>query len=56
MSSMKHGYYMLFTSEMDTPDDKIIDMYRGLWRIEKSFKLTKSELKARPVANVNIKM
>ena len=43
------GYYMLLTSEMDTPDDKIIDMYRGPWRIEESFKITKSELEARPV-------
>ena len=43
------GYYMLLTSEMDTPDDKIIDMYRGLWRIEESFRITKSELEARPV-------
>ena len=43
------GYYMLLTSEMDTPDDKIIDMYRGLWRIEESFKITKSEPEARPV-------
>lgn len=43
------GYYLLLTSEMDTPDDKIIDIYRGLWRIEESFKITKSELEARPV-------
>lgn len=43
------GYYMLLTSEMETPDDKIIDIYRGLWRIEESFKVTKSELEARPV-------
>ena len=43
------GYYMLLTIEMDTPDDKIIDMYRGLWKIEESFKITKSELEARPV-------
>ena len=34
---------------MDEPDEKIIDMYRGLWKIEESFKLTKSELEARPV-------
>ena len=32
-----------------TSDDEIIDMYRGLWRIEESFKVTKSELEARPV-------
>lgn len=43
------GYYVLLTSEMDMPDDKIIDIYRGLWKIEESFKVTKSELEARPV-------
>jgi transposase len=26
----------------------IIDMYRGLWKIEESFKITKSQLRARP--------
>ena len=41
--------YMLLTSEMETSDDEIIDIYRGLWRIEESFKVTKSELEARPV-------
>lgn len=43
------GYYLLVTSEMDRADGEIIDMYRGLWKIEESFKLTKSELEARPV-------
>ena len=43
------GYYVLLTSEMEESDDKIIDMYRGLWRIEESFKITKSELEAHPV-------
>ena len=43
------GYYMLLTSEMEASDDEIIDMYRGLWRIEESFKVTKSELEARPI-------
>lgn len=43
------GYYLLVTSEMDKTDGEIIDMYRGLWKIEESFKLTKSELEARPV-------
>ena len=43
------GYYVLLTSEMEESDDKIIDMYRGLWRIEESFKITKSELEPRPV-------
>lgn len=43
------GYYVLLTSEMEESDDRIIDIYRGLWRIEESFKVTKSELEARPV-------
>ena len=43
------GYYVIVTSEMDESDDTIIDIYRGLWRIEESFRITKSELEARPV-------
>lgn len=43
------GYYMIVTSEMNKSDDEIIDIYRGLWRIEESFKITKSSLTARPV-------
>jgi transposase len=30
-------------------DDKIIDIYRGLWQIEDSFRVTKSELETRPI-------
>lgn len=43
------GYYAIVTSEMDKSDNEIIDIYRGLWRIEETFKITKSELDARPV-------
>lgn len=43
------GYYAIVTSELDESDDHIIDIYRGLWRIEESFKITKSLLEARPV-------
>jgi transposase len=43
------GYYAIVTSETDKSDDWIIETYRGLWEIEESFKLTKSELEARPV-------
>lgn len=43
------GYYVIVTSEMTESDDRIIEMYRGLWRIEESFRVTKSELEARPV-------
>lgn len=43
------GYYAIVSSEFDKTDDEIIDIYRGLWRIEETFKVTKSELDARPV-------
>ena len=43
------GYYLVVTSETGWDDGRIIDTYRELWKIEESFKVTKSELKARPV-------
>ena len=43
------GYYLIVTSETGWEDSRIIDAYRELWRIEESFKVTKSELRARPV-------
>ncbi len=43
------GYYAIVTSELEDSDEHIIDTYRGLWRIEESFKVTKSVLGTRPV-------
>ncbi|MBQ2681751.1 MAG: IS1634 family transposase [Eggerthellaceae bacterium] len=43
------GYYLIVTSETGWPDGRVIDTYRELWRIEESFKVTKSELETRPV-------
>ena len=43
------GYYAIVTSEVEKTDSEIIDIYRGLWRIEETFKVTKSELDDRPV-------
>jgi hypothetical protein len=43
------GYYAIVTSELHMSDDEIIDTYRGLWEIEETFKITKSDLEARPV-------
>lgn len=43
------GYYAIVSSEINKTDDEIIDIYRGLWRIEETFKVTKSELEDRPV-------
>ena len=50
------GYYAIVTNLFDEgenrgkyDDGKIIDIYRGLWRVEDSFRVTKSELEARPI-------
>jgi transposase len=50
------GYYAIVTNLFDegklkgkVSDDKIIEIYRGLWYIEDSFRVTKNELEARPV-------
>jgi len=56
------GYYCIVTNLFDDEegegkrkgkgkfsDDKIIDIYRGLWQIEDSFRVTKNELNTRPV-------
>lgn len=42
----RDGFFQLNRS---VSDNDIIEMYKGLWRIEETFKVTKSELKARPV-------
>jgi hypothetical protein len=50
------GYYAIVTNLFDEGENKgkfsdvqIIDIYRGLWRIEDSFGVTTGELEARPV-------
>ena len=43
------GYYAIVTSELHMTDIEIIDIYRGLWEIEETFRITKSDLAARPV-------
>ncbi len=43
------GYYCIITSEQEMNDRDIIEAYRGLWRIEESFRVLKSDLDARPV-------
>lgn len=43
------GYYSIVTSEKDLSDKEIRDIYKGLWKIEESFKITKSNLETRPV-------
>jgi transposase len=43
------GYFCVVTSEMDYGEGKIREVYGGLWRIEQSFRIVKSDLYARPV-------
>lgn len=43
------GYYMILTSEVEKNAEEIVEIYKGLWRIEESFKITKSCLESRPV-------
>lgn len=42
------GFYSIVTSEVDYPDDKLRKIYRGLAKIEDTFKVSKTSLKARP--------
>jgi len=43
------GYFCIITSELDYDERRIRQVYSGLWRIEQSFKVLKSDLDARPV-------
>jgi len=43
------GYYAIVTSEYKKTTNEIIEIYRGLWKIEETFKITKSDLESRPV-------
>jgi hypothetical protein len=43
------GYWLIHTSETTIPVDQILDRYQELWRIEETFKVSKTDLQARPV-------
>ena len=43
------GYNLLVTSEIDMSPEQIYDTYHGLWKIEESFRITKTFQDARPV-------
>ena len=43
------GYYSIVTSELQMSDVKMREVYRGLSRIEDSFKITKTFFESRPV-------
>jgi hypothetical protein len=43
------GYWLVHTSLTGTPDREVLDKYKELWRIEDTFRVSKTDLKARPV-------
>ena len=43
------GYFAIITSELDYDYSKILETYNGLWRIEESFRITKSQFEVRPI-------
>lgn len=43
------GYYSIVTSEENLTDLELRNIYRGLSKIEETFKITKSEFNARPI-------
>lgn len=43
------GYHLIVTSRTGWGDEEVIDACRGLWRIEESFRVAKSDIGARPV-------
>ena len=43
------GYYSIVTSELEMEDLQIREVYRGLIRIEDTFRITKSEFDTRPI-------
>ena len=49
LDSQYDGYFCIITSELDYDESKIREVYHGLWKIEQSFRIMKSDLYARPV-------
>jgi hypothetical protein len=48
-NALYDGYFCIITSELDYDERKMRKAYSGLWRIEQSFQVLKSDLYARPV-------
>jgi len=47
--SLYDGYFCIITSELGYDERKMREVYGGLWKIEQSFRILKSDLYARPV-------
>jgi transposase len=43
------GYYAVVTDRLDMSTEEAMEIYRGQWKIEESFRVLKTDLRARPV-------
>lgn len=43
------GYYAVVTDRLDLSTEQAMEIYRGQWKIEESFRVLKTDLRARPV-------
>lgn len=43
------GYYAVITNNLDLSTEQVSRIYGGLWKIEESFRILKTDLRARPV-------
>ena len=43
------GLHGVITNLPDTPSHEVLSHYRGLWQVEESFRITKHDLKVRPI-------
>ncbi len=43
------GLHGVITNLADTPCQEVLSHYRGLWQVEESFRITKHDLKVRPI-------
>jgi transposase len=43
------GYYAVITNNLDYSTEEITNIYGGLWQIEETFRVLKTDLRARPV-------
>lgn len=43
------GYYAVITNRLSLSTEEVVKIYSGLWKIEESFRVLKTDLRARPV-------
>ena len=48
-SARYDGYYAVITNNLDLSTEEVTKIYSGLWKIEESFRILKTDLRARPV-------